>query len=133
MPVVNHMVAHPACERHLVTDEVQIISALQQTGGLCFFSCIEEANGETIQAVRRRSRPNLSGWNRIAAQQKVLSLTLSIKSAPYRPLHHSMSPFDLPFRSASKHTQLGYFENVSKLRLDQLADCGLAHPASSCD
>ena len=82
MPVVNHMVAHPVRECHMVRDEVRIISALQQTGGLCSFSCIEEANIETIQAVRRRSRPDFSGRNGIAAQQKVLSRTLSIESAP---------------------------------------------------
>jgi hypothetical protein len=133
MPVVNHMLAHPGCECQVVTDEVQIISPFQKTGGLCFFSCIEEANGEPIQMVRRRSRPDLSGRNRIAAQQKVLSLTLSLESMQHRSLHHSMSPFNLPFRSAPKHTQLGYFENVSELRLDQLADCGFAHPASACD
>jgi hypothetical protein len=133
MAVVNHMVAHPGCERQVVTDEVQIISPFQQTGGLCSFSCIEEANGETIQTVRRRSRPDLPWRNRIAAQQKVLSLTLSLESTQQRSLHHLMSPFDLPFRSASKHTQFGYFENVSEFRLDQLADCGLTYPASACD
>src|SRR5262249_49583083 len=133
MPVVNHMVAHPVRECQMVTDEVRIISPFQQTGGLCFFSCIEEANIETIQTVRRRSCPDLPVRNRIAAQQKVLSLTLSIESAPYRPLHHSMSPFDLPFRSTSKHTQFGYFENLSEFRFDQLADCGLPYPASACD
>jgi hypothetical protein len=132
MPVVNHMVAHPVRECHMVTDEPRIISSFPQPGGLCFFSCIKEANIETIQTVRRRRRPDLPGRDRIAAQQKVLPLTLSIKSAPYRPLHHSMSPFDLPFRSASEHTQFGYFENVSEFRLDQLADCGLTHPASAC-
>jgi hypothetical protein len=100
---------------------------------LCFFSCIEETNIETIQTVRRRSRPDLPGRNRIAAQQKVLSLTLSIESTPHRPLHHSMSPFDVPFRGASKHTQLACFEKVSELRLDQLADCGLTDPAGACD
>jgi hypothetical protein len=133
MPVVNYMVAHPVCERQVVTDEVQIISPFQKTGGLCFFSCIEEANGETIQTVRRRCSPDLSRRNRIAAQQKVLSHTLSLERAHHRSLHHLMSPFDIPFRSASKHTQLGYFENVSEFRLDQLADCGLAHTASACD
>jgi hypothetical protein len=133
MPMVNHVVAHPVRECHMVTNEVRIISPFQQTGGLCFFSCIEEANIEAIQTVRRRSRPDLPGRNWIAAQQKVLSLTLCIERAPYGPLHHSMSPFDIPFRSASKHTQLRYVENVSKFRLNQLADCRLTHPASACD
>lgn len=68
MPMVNHMVAHPVRECHMVTDEFQIISPFQQTGGLCFFSCVEEANGESIQTVRRRSRPDLPGRNRISAQ-----------------------------------------------------------------
>jgi hypothetical protein len=52
MPVVNHMVAHPVRECHMVTDEIRVISPFQQTGGLCFFSCIEEANIEAIQTVR---------------------------------------------------------------------------------
>ena len=52
MAVVNHMVAHPVRECHMVTDEARIISPFQQTGGLCFFSCIEKANIETIQTVR---------------------------------------------------------------------------------
>jgi hypothetical protein len=133
MPVVNHMVAHPVRECHMVTDEFRIIPPLQQTGGLCFFSCVEKANMQAIQMVRRRRRPDFSGRNRIAAQQKVFPLTLNIESAPYRPLHRSMSPFDVPFRSASKHTQLRYFENVSEFRFDQLADCGLAHSAGACD
>jgi hypothetical protein len=123
MPVVNYMVAHPVRECHMVTDEVRIISPFEQTGGLCFFSCIEQANIETIQMVRRRGGPDLPRRNRIAAQQKVHSLTLSFERAPYRSLHHSMSPFDLPFRSASEHTQLGYFENVSEFRFDQFANC----------
>jgi hypothetical protein len=123
MPVVNHVVAHPVRECHRVRDEVRIISPFQQTGGLCSFSCIEEANIETLQTIRRRSRPDLPGRDRIAAQQKVLSLTLSIERAPHRPLHHSMSPFDVPFRSAFKHTQLGSFEKVSELRLE--STCGL--------
>ena len=77
MPVVNHMVSHPVRECHMVRNEVRIISPFQQTGGLCFFCCIEEANIETIQTVRRRSCPDLPGRNWIAAQQKVLSLALS--------------------------------------------------------
>ena len=77
MPVVNHMVAHPVRECHVVGNEFRILSPFQQTGGLCFFSCIEQANIETSQTVRRRSRPDLAGRNRIAAQQKVPSLTLS--------------------------------------------------------
>src|SRR5436190_18094033 len=83
--------------------------------------------------VSRRGRPNLSGRDRIAAEQKVLPLTLNIESIPHHPLHHLMSPFDAPFRSAAKHSKLGCFENVSKLWLDQLADCGLTHPARACD
>jgi hypothetical protein len=133
MPVVNHVVAQPVREGHMVTDKVRIISPFHQPSGLCLFSCIEETNIETIQTVRRRSRPDLTGRNRIAAQQKVLSLPLSIESTPHHSLDHSMSPFDVPFRSASKHTQLGCFEKVSELRLDQLADGGLTHPASACD
>src|SRR5688500_12009733 len=133
MPVVNHMLTHPVRECHMARNEAQIIAPLQKARGLGLFSGIEEANGETIQMVRRRSGPHLSGWHRIAAQQKMPSLALSFESAPYRPLHHSMSPCDLPFRSASKHTQLEYLENVGELRLDQLADCGLAHPASAGD
>jgi hypothetical protein len=133
MPVVNHMAAHPGCECHVVRDEVQIISPLQKTGGMCLFSGIDEANGEMIQMFRRWSRPHLPGRNRIAAQQKVLSLLLKLEGTHDSSLHHSMSPFDLPFRSASKHSELGYFENVSELRLEQLADCGFAHPASACD
>jgi len=133
MPVVNDMVAHPVRERHMVTDEAQIVSSFQNTGRLRLFSCVEEANDKTIQMLRRRSRPDLSGRNRIAAQQKVLSLTPGLESTQHRSLHHSMSPFNLPFRSAPKHPQLGYFQVVSELRLDQLADGGLAYPASTCD
>jgi hypothetical protein len=133
MPVVNHMEAHPVREGHMVRDEVRIISPFQQTGGLRFFSGIEQANLETVETVRRGSRPDFPGRNRIAAQQKVLSLTLSIKNVPHRPLHHSVPPFNVPLWSAPLHTQFGDFENISEFRFDQPADGGLPDPASACD
>jgi hypothetical protein len=133
MPVVNDMLAHPVRECHMVRDEVRIISPFQQAGGLRFFSGIEQANLETIETVRGGNRPDLPGRNRIAAQQKVLSLTLSIKGASDRPLHHSMPPFDVPFWSAAQHTQFGYLENIREFRFDQPANGGLSDSASACD
>src|SRR5689334_5861268 len=105
MLVVHHMVAHPVGECQMVTNEARIISTFEQAVGLGLFSGIEQANMETIQTVRRRRGPDLPWRNRIAAQQEVLSVTLRVESAPNCPLHHSMPPFDLPFRSATKHTQ----------------------------
>jgi len=37
MPVVNHMVAHPVCERNMVGDEVRIVAPVQKTSSLRHF------------------------------------------------------------------------------------------------
>lgn len=133
MPVVNHVLAHPIGESHVVTDEFQIVTAFSKPCRLCCCFRVEEANGEVIQTLRRRRRPNLAGRNWITAQQKVLPCALSLKGTEHRSFNHLMSPFQAPFRRASQHAQLGDFDNVRKLWCDHFANGGLAHSAGTGD
>jgi hypothetical protein len=130
---VKDMVAHPLRECHMVADKVRIIPPGHKPSGLCFFGCIKEANGEISQLVGGRSRPNLPGRDRITAEQKVFPPTLNIKRMSHDPLHHSMSPGNVPRWSVTKHSQLSGFENSGEVWFDPPTDGGLTHSAGACD
>ncbi len=133
MTGVNDMAAHPVREGDMVRDKVGVIASFEEAGGLSALPGIEQANIETIQTVRGRGGPDLSGRDGVAAQEKVLLGALSSESTLHGALDHSMPPFDLPFRRTAQHAQFGDVEKAGEYRLDQLADGGLAHPASACD
>ena len=86
-----------------------------------------------VQLVSGRSGPNLSRRDGIAAKQKVLPPTLNIKRMLHHLLDHAMPPRDAPLRGFTQHRKLTSFQNPGELRLDQLTNGGLTHPASACD
>src|SRR5437660_1744574 len=86
--MVDYVVAHPLRERHVVRNKTLVVSACGQPPALRFLGGVEQADGQVIETIGRWCGEDFAGRNRIATEQEMPPLALTVKRAAHQSLHH---------------------------------------------